>query len=42
MISKDQLEQQCLDWFGEDGWETVFGPDLAHDGVAATAGAECC
>ena len=34
MITEDQLEQQCLGWFREGGWETVFGPDIAHDGVA--------
>jgi len=42
MITEDRLEQLCLGGFREGGWETVFGPDLAHDGVAATAGAECC
>ncbi|UQG64150.1 hypothetical protein [Marinobacter sp. M2C] len=25
-------EQQCLEWFAEDGWEIVHGPDLAPDG----------
>jgi type I restriction enzyme R subunit len=34
MISEDQLEQQCLGWFLEGGWETIFGPDIAHDGTA--------
>lgn len=34
MITEDQLEQQCLGWFREVGWETVFGPDIAHDGAA--------
>jgi type I restriction enzyme R subunit len=33
-ITEDQLEQQCLGWFRDGGWETVFGPDIAHDGVA--------
>lgn len=33
-ITEDQLEQQCLGWFREGGWETVFGPDIAHDGAA--------
>ena len=33
MITEDQLEQQCLGWFREGGWETVFGPDIAHDGA---------
>jgi type I restriction enzyme R subunit len=30
MITEDRLEQQCLGWFREGGWDTVFGPDLAH------------
>jgi type I restriction enzyme R subunit len=34
MITEDQLEQQCLGWFRGGGWETVFGPDIAHDGFA--------
>jgi type I restriction enzyme R subunit len=34
MITEDQLEQQCLGWFREGGWDTVFGPDIAHDGAA--------
>ncbi|HPK50732.1 MAG TPA: hypothetical protein PKY24_13760 [Opitutaceae bacterium] len=42
MITEDELEQPCLGWFREGGGETVFGPDLAHDGVAAMAGAKCC
>jgi len=33
-ITEDQLERQCLGWFGEGGWEMVFGPDIAHDGAA--------
>jgi type I restriction enzyme R subunit len=32
-ITEDQLEQQCLGWFRDGGWETVFGPDIAHDGA---------
>jgi type I restriction enzyme R subunit len=32
VITEDQLEQQCLGWFREGGWETVFGPDIAHEG----------
>ncbi|HPK50730.1 MAG TPA: hypothetical protein PKY24_13750 [Opitutaceae bacterium] len=39
MITEDQLEQQCLGWFREGGWETVFGPDIAHDGAAPERGA---
>ncbi len=34
MITEDQLERQCLGWFLEGGWETVFGLDIAHDGAA--------
>ncbi len=34
MITEDQLEQQCLGWFREGGWQTVSGPDIAHDGSA--------
>jgi len=34
MITEDQLEQLCLGWFREGGWETVFGPDIAPDGAA--------
>lgn len=29
MNTEDQLEQQCLGWLREGGWETVFGPDIA-------------
>jgi type I restriction enzyme R subunit len=32
MITEDQLEQICLEWFREGGYEYVFGPDIAHDG----------
>ncbi|WP_289021907.1 type I restriction endonuclease subunit R [Desulfobacter postgatei] len=32
MITEDQLEQICLGWFREGGYETAFGPDIAHDG----------
>ncbi|MGO1328132.1 MAG: type I restriction endonuclease subunit R [Idiomarina loihiensis] len=31
-MTEDQLEQQCLEWFAEDGWEVAHGPDIAHDG----------
>jgi len=33
-MTEDQLEQQCLQWFAEGGWEVVSGPDLAPDGDA--------
>lgn len=32
MITEDQLEQICLGWFREGGYEYAFGPDIAHDG----------
>jgi len=32
-VTEDQLEQQCLQWFAEGGWETAHGPDLAPDGA---------
>lgn len=35
MTTENQLEQECLGWFREDGWETAFGPDIAHDGAAS-------
>src|SRR5690554_1787418 len=31
-MTEDQLEQQCLAWFAEGGWEIAHGPDIAHDG----------
>ena len=34
MITEDQLEQICLEWFREGGYEYAFGPDIAHDGEA--------
>lgn len=33
-MTEDQLEQQCLQWFAEGGWEIAHGPDLAPDGEA--------
>lgn len=30
MITEDQLEQPCLGWFREGGWETLFDHDIAH------------
>jgi len=32
MITEDQLEQLCLDWFREGGYEYANGYDIAHDG----------
>jgi type I restriction enzyme R subunit len=31
MITENQLEQICLEWFREGGYEYAFGPDIAHD-----------
>lgn len=33
-ITEDQLEQLCLDWFREGGYDYAYGPDIAHDGKA--------
>ncbi|ADJ28232.1 type I restriction endonuclease subunit R [Nitrosococcus watsonii] len=33
-MTEEQLEQQCLQWFAEGGWEIAHGPDLAPDGEA--------
>lgn len=38
MINENQLEQQCLQWFAEGGWEIAHGPDLAPDGEAPERG----
>ncbi|MGE8721935.1 type I restriction endonuclease subunit R [Leptospira terpstrae] len=32
MISEDILEKQCLAWFEEGGYASVYGPDIAPDG----------
>jgi len=32
MITEDQLEQLCLDWFRAQGYAYAYGPDIAHDG----------
>jgi len=32
MLSEDDLEQQCLQWFAVQGWEVLHGPDIAPDG----------
>ncbi len=38
MMTEDQLEQQCLQWFAEGGWEIGHGPELAPDGEAPERG----
>ena len=32
MVTKDHLEQLCLDWFREGGNEYANGYDIGHDG----------
>jgi len=32
VITEDQLEQICLEWFCECGYEYAFGPDIANHG----------
>ena len=32
MITEDQLEQLCLDWFRAGGYTHAYGPDIAPDG----------
>lgn len=32
MITEDQLEQQCLQWFQECGWTALNGYDISPDG----------
>lgn len=34
MITEDQLEQQCIEWFREGSYEYAYGPNIAHDGDA--------
>lgn len=33
-MTEEQLEQLCLEWFAEGGWELAHGLDLAPDGPA--------
>ena len=30
-MTEEQLEQLCLEWFREGGWEILYGPDIAPD-----------
>ncbi len=32
MITEDQLEQLCLEWFRDNGYEYAYGPDISPDG----------
>ncbi|WP_419798710.1 MAG: type I restriction endonuclease subunit R [Terasakiella sp.] len=37
-MNEEQLENLCLDWFKETGWEVVHGPDIAPDGANPARG----
>ena len=30
-MNEDQLEQLCLEWFRDNSWDVVYGPDIAPD-----------
>jgi len=32
-MNEDQLEQLCLEWFSDNGWEVAYGPDISHEGA---------
>lgn len=32
-MTEDQLEQACLEWFADNGWDVANGPDIAPDGA---------
>ena len=32
-MTEDQLEQMCLEWFAQGGWEVEQGLDIAPDGA---------
>ncbi|MDH3360333.1 MAG: type I restriction endonuclease subunit R, partial [Desulfobulbaceae bacterium] len=38
MITEEQLEQLCLEWFQEGGYDYVYGPDISPDGDAPERG----
>ena len=33
-VNETQLEQLCLEWFRDNGWEHAYGPDIAPDGAS--------
>lgn len=37
MLTEDDLEQLCLGWFAEQGWEIHHGPDIAPMAVTRNA-----
>lgn len=32
-MTEDELEQLCLSWFSEIGWDVLHGPEIAFDGA---------
>ena len=38
MLTEDQLERQCLEWFRETGWDVAHGPDISPGGHAEERG----
>ncbi len=30
-MNEEELENRCLDWFREGGWDVLYGPDIAPD-----------
>lgn len=30
-MNEDQLEQLCLEWFRDNSWDVLYGPDIAPD-----------
>jgi len=33
MLNEQQLEQHCIGWFQEAGWQFVHGPEIAPEGI---------
>jgi type I restriction enzyme, R subunit len=33
MMNEQQLEDLCIGWFQELGWQFVHGPDIAPEGL---------
>ncbi len=34
-MNEEELENHCLDWFREGGWDVLYGPDIAPDSPAS-------
>ncbi|MBT2655366.1 type I restriction endonuclease subunit R [Bacillus sp. ISL-18] len=32
-MNEERLENLCLEWFRDNGWDILYGPDIAHDGT---------